>query len=237
MLKLCKKDLLAARWFLSLALVIIILYPLQPFWPSVMLLTLGGLFGFFSLFIVFFLEDRNKTEVLYLSLPVKRSAIVGARYFLAGLLTLVGGGAVFGLIVPLSAVVHSRLPQSDLRPLLSIEGAAGFLVISVFLLALYLPFYHRFGFGRGTFLFSIVGGGILGGLVGLIRFRQAFESAGPPADPTISKDPSAWILGIIESIRTSMGTPLFLLAVVGFVIGATTISLRLSLRFYDRREF
>jgi len=170
MFKLCRKDLLAAHRPLLLILVIFILYFLQPVWSSLLIMAIGGGFGFICLFVIFFLEDRNKTEILYLSLPQKRSTIVGARYLLSGLLSLIGGATLFGLVVPLNGLIFPSRPLgSNLQPLLSVEGVAGFLVISVFISSLYLPFHHRFDFGRGVILFMIVGVALLALVVGVLK--------------------------------------------------------------------
>jgi hypothetical protein len=236
---LCRKDLLAAHRPLLLILVIFILYFLQPVWSSLLIMAVGGVFGFLCLFVIFFLEDRNKTEILYLSLPQKRSTIVGARYFLAGLLSLIGGAILFGFVVPLHGLIFSSRPLgSNLQSLLSVEGMAGYLVISAFISALYLPFHHRFGFGRGVILFQIVGVALLAGVAGGMKLvGRAFDFVDFWNDPKNIKDPGAGILDLIGAIRTSLGTTLFLITIVVFVIIATAISLWLSLRFYDRREF
>jgi len=99
----------------------------------------GGTFGFLCLFIVFFQEDRHKTEILYLSLPLKRETIVGARYLLAGLMSLAGGATMLGLSCSLDRLFPSSgLPGRNVRQLLSLEGTAFVLVVSVFFIALYL---------------------------------------------------------------------------------------------------
>jgi hypothetical protein len=201
-------------------------------------MAMGGTFGFTGLVIVLFLENRNGTEILYLSLPLKRATIVGGRYVLAGLLTLAGGAAVFGLVIPLSAALHSRLADAGVRALLSIDGAAGYLLATVFLASLFLPFYHRSGFGRGMILFSMAGAAILAvGFGGWKLAGRAFDFAGRLNDSHIPQDAGAWILGRIGSIRISLGTPLFLLAGLAAAGFAVAISLWFSLRFYRRREF
>jgi len=93
----------------------------------------GGTFGFLCLFIVFFQEDRHKTEILYLSLPLKRETIVGARYLLAGGATMLGLSCSLDRLFP-----SSGLPGRNVRQLLSLEGTAFVLVVSVFFIALYL---------------------------------------------------------------------------------------------------
>lgn len=217
MLKLCLKDLFAARWLLLLALFITILYPLQPFWPGEILPFMGGTYGFIALFIVFFLEDRNKTEILYLSLPVQRQTIVRARYLLGAFFILAGG-----VIVPLVSLIAAPLTEGGESPLiLSLEVAAAFLLILGFALSLYLGCYHRYGFGRGTFVFLIAG--VVLGTLTLAAIKGGGRSLSIP--------------GILAGFRSALGTPLFILAAAAAVAVPFLVSLRLSTRFYARREF
>jgi hypothetical protein len=216
MLKLVLKDLLAARWLLLLALLVAILYPIQPFWPGEILPFMGGIYGFIALFIIFFLEDRNKTEIQYLSMPIQRRTVVRARYLLGSLLVVAGG-----IIVPLvSLIVSPSTENGEPRLIFSLEIAAAFLLIYGFALSLYLCCYHRFGFGRGTTVFVIAG-------VVLMTLAVAGLKAGG----------SLSIPGILRAFRASLGTPLFLLAAAAAVIIPFIVSLRLSLRFYACREF
>jgi len=230
MLKLCAKDILAARWVLLAELAIISLYALQPYFSAGFIMAAGITLILSGLATVFFMEDRNKTEVLYLSLPIKRSAIVGARYLLGALFLAVCGGIVFGVIAPMGTLIHSRPDDIGLSRLLSIEAAVLFFVITVFFLALYLPLYHRFGFGRGTILFLIVG-------IALTSLGTAGLFSILPADPAVRRELGAAVIGSVRAIRMSLGTPLFLLAAAALVVIPFGISFRLSLRFYARREF
>lgn len=230
MLKICLKDLLAARWFLLAILSVLLLYTLQPFFSAGFILTAGGAAVMAGLAIVFFLEDRNKTEILTLSLPVKRSAIVGARHLLGALFLAVCGGIVFGVIAPLGILIHSGPADTGLSGLLSVEASALFFVIVAFFLALYLPLYHRFGFGRGTILFLIVG-------IALASLGTAGLFSTLAAGPAPGRELGAVAVGFVRTIRSSLGTPLFLLAAAVLVIIPFEVSFRLSTRFYARREF
>ncbi|MCX6564902.1 MAG: ABC-2 transporter permease [Candidatus Aminicenantes bacterium] len=230
MLKLCLKDLLAARWFLLANMTVLLLYALQPYFSAGFIMAAGGVVVIAGLAIVFFLEDRDKTEILTLSLPVKRSAIVGARHLLGALFLAVCGGIVFGVIAPLGTVIRSRSDAAGLSRLLSIEAAVLFFVITLFFLALYLPLYHRFGFGRGTIVFLIAG-------IALVSLGAAGLFAILPAAPAPGRELGTAVIGSVRAIRSSLGTPLFLLSAVAVVVVPFAISLRLSLRFYARREF
>lgn len=226
MLKLCAKDWLAARWLLLADLAVLCLYSLQPYFSAGFILAGGAAVVLFGLGIVFFLEDRNRTEVLFLSFPIRRADVVGARYLFGALLVLVSGAALFGVVAPVAALVQSGVSGDDPLNLISIDAAAAFLCLSVFLVALYLPFYHRFGFGRGTIRFAAAALGLAA--AALAAFLPALSAKNGGAEA---------VFGAVRTIRLSLGPALFLAAVAAFIIVTGFISFRASLRFYDRREF
>lgn len=230
MLKICLKDLLAARWFLLAGAAFLLFYALQPYFSAGFIMAAGGAVVLAGLAVVFFLEDKNKTEILILSLPVRRSAIVGARHLLGALFLAVSGGIVFGVIAPLGIVIPSRPADADLSRLFSIEAASLFFVITAFFLALYLPLVHRFGFGRGTIRFVFAG--IVFASLGAAGLFSVL-----PADPAARRELAVAAIGLVGEIRSSLGTPLFLLAAVVLTGMFFWISFRLSLRFYEKREF
>ncbi|MBN1940342.1 MAG: ABC-2 transporter permease, partial [Candidatus Aminicenantes bacterium] len=194
-----------------------ILYPLQPFWPSEIIFLMGGLYGLIGLFVVFFFEDRNKTEIQYLSMPIPRRAVVRARYLLGAIL-IAAGGAVTTAVSLLASLFSEG---ADLGEILTMEAAAVFVLIYALGLSFYVGFYHRFGLGRATILFVFVSA------VLTIPVALGMKSAGTPLS----------ILGCIHDLRLSLGMPVFLIAAAGFVVVAIALSLRLSQRFYARREF
>jgi len=211
------KDLLAARWFLLLVLFIGILYPIQPFWPTEILPFMGGVYGFIALFIIFFLEDRNKTEIQFLSMPVQRRTIVRARYLLGSLLIVLGGVATTALSIIAFPLTESGEP----RLFLSMEIVLAFFLMYAFGLSLYLGCYHRLGLGRGTILFVIAA-------IVLITLAMLGLKGGAK---------SLSIPGILRALRAFLGTPVFLVAAAAAVIVPFAVSLRLSTRYYARREF
>jgi len=231
MLKLIMKDLLAARWFLLLNLVAILLYSLQPPFADILVMVPGFYLVLINLATVFFYEDRNKTEILYLSFPVKRRDIVGARHLLGALSLAVVGLAVFGVIGPLSGWIKPA-GKSVSFPLLSVEAVAIFAAFSAIFISLYLVFYHRLGFGRGTIIFVIVAVLLLSAVVAavVIRFPEDFDAAK-------NAEGARTVFGGLHALRTSLGTPLFLLAAALLTVVPLLVSLSLSKRFYARREF
>jgi ABC-2 type transport system permease protein len=238
MLKLCAKDFIASRWLWLLVIAADILYipfPLQQ--------NLGLMVGALALVLgciiaTLFLEDRLKTETLYSSLPLKRSTMVLSRYLLTGFLTLGCGVFVFGYGYFLSSVVKLRFVQIDFQSLLTAEGVAGFIVFTAFIAALFYPFYFRLGLGRGSFIFAAVllALGII--FTGLERLAaHVFRFTRPLFTEEFLKDPGLGIVRALGGIENSLGQPLFISSALILIAGMLFLSIRLSIRFYEKRDF
>ena len=195
---------------------------------------LGGLFPLLgaglvlgSLAVSFALDERFRTETLYASLPVTRRRVVRARYLLAGLLTAACGALIFGSLTLLSSLARTRGEDPSSSYLLSVEGAAGFLLVLAPAILLFLPLTFRYGFGRGILRFAAVAGAVL---------LAAGAFAGPTLARSGSSNPLAGAVHSLGGIRSSMGTPLFVGAMLAAMAALTYASLTLSIKAYKRRE-
>jgi hypothetical protein len=237
-LKLCYKDYLASRWLWLLPFIIYASYSIQPVGRTFMVMLFGWAAVFSCLFITGALEDRNKTEALYISLPLKRATVVKARYLLAGVLTILGGVVIFSLIGPINAFLKTRYPKIDIGNLMTVESGAGFLVAVTFACILYLPLYFGLGFGRGSGVFSFAFLGLGLALAGIERLAVRWLGwRSLLFTPESLKDPGRGILQTLGRAREALGTSLFIVMIV-IILGALGfISLRLSIRLYERREF
>jgi len=104
----------------------------------------------------------------------------------------------------------------------SIDGAVAYCVIVIGLAAIFLPCYFRLGLGKGAAVFSLCVMGLGASLAGL---RWAVRAALGQAAPNLSTvDPDA--------VRI-----LARLLWIAIVVGLTTASAALSIRFYRAREF
>ncbi len=238
MLKLCYKDYIASRWLWLLPFIVYVLYSIQPIGQTVMVMLFGWAAIFSCLFITGALEDRNKTEALYISLPVKRATVVRARYLLAVILTVIGGATVFGLLGPINAFLKTRNPKADMGILMSVEGGAGFLAAVTFAWVLYLPLYFGLGFGRGSGIFSLVMLGLGLGLAGIGQLTARWLGwRGLVFTTEALKDPGSGIIQTLSRARETIGTEFFIGTIVAVLAVLGLISLRLSIRLYERREF
>jgi hypothetical protein len=239
MLKICRKDFLAARWVWLATGTIVVLFVIQPFGNILMVTLFGAILSFTGLLAVFLLEDHAKTEIFYASLPLNRPTIVKARYLLSVGLITAAGIIVFGVVLPVGEAVRT---MTQVRPAAastaSPEFIALFAILSSFLAALFLPFQHRFGFGRGTVRFGFTVAGFIVVGVGLERITgrwlnisaTSFDTGNPPLS-------AIGPIRLLEILNGQLGPTLFLAAIIAFCAVLFIIALRLSLAGYARREF
>jgi hypothetical protein len=237
MLKLCYKDYLAGRWLWLTVAVLFILYIIQPMGQTTIIMTLGVLAVYAALSVSMIFEDQGRTETLYASLPLKRRTIVRGRYLLAGLIVVGGAAVVFGSAALTLALLKAPAYEKALSPLLSAEGIAGYFLAAVFLLSSFLPLYYRFGLGRGNLLYFSGLFALLLGLGGIERLASGpLHLISPLFTADFLGDPAGGLLGLIGSAGETFGpflSDVFVLSLLSLFILA---SLRLSTRFYDRKE-
>jgi len=238
MLKLCAKDYLASRWLWLATSLMYALYVVQPLRLCVILMALGALLLLANLNLPLFFEDKNKTETLYASLPLARADIVRGRYLLAGLLLAGGGFVIFGSAAAVNTLFRSPAYQNCLSPILSVEGVVGYLLGGGFLCAAFLLLYHKLGLGRSSLVFYPGLLVLLAATAGLERVASGTLKIIPPmVTPAFLKDPGRGVIAGIGSVRSALGMPLFSLSAVAFFTAMVIVSFRLSIRFYERREF
>lgn len=173
------------------------------------------------------LDDKNKSEIMLNSLPLRRRDIVLAKYlsvFLYAALTVV----VFRIAQGVVSITGIPIPIGRM----SLEGISEALVAMTVLMSIYFPVYFKFGFLRsrmvGMILFfacffsvpmlvslTVHGGGGIGNPA--LRYMIVFMQRG-----------ASWLQN-----RADWQIASYLLALVMILM---TASARLSLRFYTRRE-
>lgn len=238
MLRLCYKDYMAGRWLWLATSALYVLYTVQPIGSSVMIMALGAALVLANLMIPFIFEDKDKTEALYSSLPLTRATIVRGRYLL-GILLLAGSGLlIFGMSAAVGAFVQTPIYQTSLRPLRSLSAVAGLFLAGGLAITTYLPVYHKWGLGRANLVFATGWMVKFAAVVGLERLVSVhLKLVDPILTTEFIKDPGNGVIGWLEAMRSAAGTLLFVLA-AGALLGLLfLISIRLSIRVYQRREF
>jgi len=226
MLRLCRKDFIACRWFWLLALVVYFLYGVISIKQDVAFMAVGValLLGLVALTLV--VEDRYRTEVLFCSLPLKRSTIVRSRYLLSGFLVLFGGLIVFGYRHFLYSLDKVKALSTNPFLHLTLEELLGFVTLAAFLICLFYPLYFRYGLGKGAFLFTVILLGLLITTIGITALLSSWFDTG-----------DLFTLRSIAKVKDLLGPPLFLLGAVALNLAIVFFSIRLSIRFYDQRDF
>lgn len=226
MLRLCRKDFIACRWFWLLALVVYFLYGVISIKQDVAFMAVGValILGLVTLALV--VEDRYRTEVFFCSLPLRRSTIVRSRYLLSGVLVLFSGLLVFSCRHFLYSLVKVKALSSNTFPHLTLEEPSVFMTVAVFLVCLFYPLYFRFGLGKGAFLLTVILLGLLIAAIGISAlFSSWFDTRG------------LLTLRSLAKVKDLLSPPLFLLGATALNVAIVLVSIRLSIRFYEQRDF
>lgn len=197
---------------------------------GILSVSIGGavLFCSLSAFQFLLLDDKLEADMAFASLPVSRATIVRSRYvtsFTQALCAL--------LLVLLSLFPARALQQSDpvFDTILSPPGTIMIAIIVVVVLSISLPFYFKFGFDKGvwaavTMQLSLM---LLAALVDFVfnALKGRFHF-----DPAVAVE---LIRELVLWFRRSSGHQAYWI-LTAVVVGIVQASLRLSIRFYERRN-
>lgn len=238
MFNLIKKDFIAGWMFLIGVVLIIPFISMIALWA--MMDDFGGvIIGVFtfivmavciaSSFIFLAVDTTYKAEMIYASLPIKRSRIVLARY-LSSFMLMTGS---FSLVVLscLSMVYIFGHTDPAFKIILSFRGIIAMLSFLFMILCFIFPFIFKFGAGKGVTAALIVQVSlmiavpvikfVLKALQGILAFDFAFFNR--MLQTTIQ-----WMIGL-----TRFQAYALIFGVVAMVI---LVSIGLSVRFYNRRD-
>ena len=173
-------------------------------------------------------DDKNKSEIMLNSLPMRRQDIVLAKYLSVFIYAIL---AIIGCLLAQSMVSIIGIPM----PIgwISLEKITGALVAMAVLTSIYFPIYFKFGYLRSR-------------MVGMILFLACFfflpmvigltvQELGGVGNPAIRN-----ILAMLQEAGNWLQTQAdwqiatYFLALALILMAA---SARLSLGFYRRREF
>jgi hypothetical protein len=176
-------------------------------------------------------DARSGADQFVHSLPVTRTDVVRARYGTAVALALIvlGIGAATGMARDIATAPPGAAWPRWFAP----DVGLAYLVVMAVIIAIYLPCYFRWGFGRG----SVVAAVLLAGLViaGDVIARDADLVSGLPSRP--AGLPRGLVVRAVVGMADARG-----LAATGAVAlaGAAAIlaaSAAAASRLYRRREF
>jgi hypothetical protein len=182
-------------------------------------------------------EWQSDTDRLIASLPTARATVVEARY--ASALAAVAIGLllyiVYGHAVMAVATDRLMVRWSGMTPAwTSADGVAAFLLVGYLLVVVFLPFYFRFGFSLGAMLFSVSAAAAIAVATALTRLGVRGKFAAGPAHAGLA--PSETVREWLSSLSVSWGPAAASLAILAAATLFGVLSVRLSIRFYQRRD-
>ncbi len=186
MLSLIWKDFVAARRLLLLLVIplgsvqLAVLASVPPIYP-IAALTFAAVLAFGSIAV----EETQRTELLWNSLPVTRGAFVTARYLVA----LIGMTAGLTLGWAIAQLTVRSISIGGLGPATFTGFTAHVLMYGMLVLAaaIFLPLHFRFGPGRAVLFFLAV---TVGAVVVISLVAQLIMSAKGYPSPIF--DPETW---------------------------------------------
>ena len=163
-------------------------------------------------------EDKNKSDVMLNSLPVKRSRIVAAKY-LSVLVYLAIGTIVY--MVSTSIIVMAQIPLK-VYPL-SLEIFVGGLISVGLMTGIWFPIFFKYGYMKLR-------------VVNFVLFFLFFFGISFISDYLRKNQDAPWLQSIVNffsSRSDAAAAALFIAVILIFML----ISFFLSVRFYKNREF
>lgn len=231
---LIRKDLIACRLFLAIALGMYVLWALCTYHQPLgyFVLNIAAIMVLALMPIV--VDDKYRMETLVCFLPPSRSKFVLARY-LTALLALIAGLSVhYGL----GAILSFGSQQSGFWTLCAPQAVLAFCTLPVAFISLYLPCYFRFGLGRGTFVFAVLII-VLATLMTspLLANELLAADGGFVITRQMLQHPEQALIGFIDHVATAVGNGRFYASVSIGNVALVTGSVALSIRSFNRRDF
>ncbi len=222
------KDFRAMKWYFLMVLANWILYSFAM--TRFGLYINGSLIFTMILPVIFILVDTaHNTEILNCSLPVKRRTIVRARYSSSCIMILAG----FLITLILGAGVENmmEIEMQIASDLLSIQGIALFILIAMSATAILLPFYYKYGLRTGFPVFLGFAAAvliILSGIEYIISIIRGYEMFMMPI--------FSGIITFVAEFSSEIGTIPFRILSLVVIVSIVLLSMKLSEKYYDKRD-
>jgi ABC-type transport system involved in multi-copper enzyme maturation permease subunit len=183
------------------------------------------------------IDDRYQTEPLLAALPGTRRSLVKGRYIAWGVVTAAGLALFLVFTALIRAGFGERAP--GIASLVSVKGAAAFLVGAVLTGLVFLPFHARFGFWRGMWLFT--GAGFLLSVIALnaasLLVPGEAVNTGPASSiPGVLGSTGRGLRALAWLIERFMGRTAVIAAAAAVLALLVYLSCRLSASFYQKRD-
>ncbi len=182
-----------------------------------------------------------KADILYASLPNKRSTIVLARYFTSLVIML----AMVVLILSYGLLLGGLMPASqvDLSPMLSLGGVFYLVFLGVLAVCLLLPFIYRWGLmGIMIALVAGVAFGVVAMAMTTLLRNPAFKDSliGRTMKSVLSgmfsQTEGSGMPGLLQEAIGRVGMPLFIILTSLIMIVLLFVSFKISVHIFNRKE-
>ena len=183
-------------------------------------------------------EEKNHTDILYRSLPVRSSSIVYSRYIAASVVFV---GVFLPAFLACSLIEALDIPgRTGSSQVITVTGFFTIAVPIAVLVAGIFPFCFKYGYIKGMLLGSvatILAGAILAGILYII-----FSLSGKTGILTaiMAKTDQSWIarflLGVFAQAVALMGKEFFLVFIIIVTVILLAVSVKVSVKFYNNRD-
>lgn len=160
-------------------------------------------------------EEKNKSEVVLISLPVSRMELVLAKY-----LTGISYIAVSLVALGLLGVVYTKFFSSTMQLIQPFDVLLA-IAITLLQICIFLPIYFKVGYYKGRMISIFI--------FMLLSFTPAIIVESTPQNIPLANS--------IGKIFSQGITAQFMMGWVGFILLVLVASILLSAAFYRRRQF
>jgi len=167
------------------------------------------------------LDDKYNSEKVFISMPIKRSTIVGAKYF--GMFAyMLGFIAVIGL---LSFIIRMIIPGFEDIPVLSWSQIVQLVTVGAMYYSILFPLYFKLGYQKSRWInyFAMI-------------FSAGLYALATKGITSITGTDISSLQAALEFL-TGIQIGIWNIFLPLFSAAAVAVSVRLSVIFFSRREF
>ncbi len=221
MLNLLKKDLYLLKkhyWFVIIYGFFMFIVFNNPVFKYLVYPSGISIIAYMLLMYSTYYDDKNNSDVMINSLPIKKSHIVAARYLSVFMFIIVGI-----IIMAFSGLLFTYLNIFDPPRLINFIDVIGALCGLGFITFTYLPIYFKFGYIKAKF-FNLAIFGIV--FVLPMTLTKLIKTTDKPK----------WVDDIVIFIN-NQSDYVIITYIVSFILLLGIVSFILSTNFYKKREF
>jgi ABC-2 type transport system permease protein len=183
-------------------------------------------------------EEKNRTDVLYCSLPVRKSTIVYSRY-LAASFTFVGVITVCFLVF--SIIESFNFPGHTLIfPPISVQQFFSAAIFVALFISVFFPFYFKYGYMKGQMLGAAAITLVSAVFVGILYIIVSLSGKTTILDAVMTKTElpriTLFFMGVLAQAEALMGELNFLVLKGIVTVILVFVSVRVSVKFYKNKD-